>query len=241
VQVINRDDPFVGRMGELGRRVWTFSRHTPVSPSDFGIAEVDGQPALAQGSRVLMRVSELQVTGLHNTTNALAAFALCRALDMPESPLLAALREFPGLPHRVEPVNEVAGVTYYDDSKGTNVGATVAALDGFDRPVVLIAGGDGKGQDFTPLAGPVKARARAVVLIGRDAPAVEAALRSTGVPLQRADSLPEAVRACAALAQPGDAVVLSPACASLDMFRNYAHRAEVFIDAVRRLPGGGAS
>ena len=241
VQVINRDDPLVDRMGQSGRRVWTFSRHAPVSPSDFGIAEVDGQPALAQGSRVLMRAGELQVTGLHNATNALAAFALCRALDMPEGPLLAALREFRGLPHRVEPIAEVADVTWYDDSKGTNVGATVAALDGFDRPVVLIAGGDGKGQDFAPLAGPVKARARAVVLIGRDAPAIETALRSTGVPLQRADSLPEAVRACATLAQPGDAVLLSPACASLDMFRNYAHRAEVFVDAVRRLPGARTS
>ncbi|MBU3693492.1 MAG: UDP-N-acetylmuramoyl-L-alanine--D-glutamate ligase [Rhodocyclaceae bacterium] len=240
VQVINRDDPRVDRMALSGRRVWTFTRNAPVSPSDFGLAEVDGELVLAQGSRVLLRAAELRVTGLHNATNALAAFALCRALDMPEGPLLSALREFRGLAHRVERVAEVAGVTYYDDSKGTNVGATVAALEGFDRPVVLIAGGDGKGQDFAPLAGPVRTRARAVVLIGRDAPALEAALRGTGVPLQRADSLPDAVRHCAAAARPGDAVLLSPACASLDMFRNYAHRAEVFIDAVRRLPGARA-
>jgi len=237
VQVINRDDALVDRMGLSGRRVWTFTRKPPVSPSDFGLLEVDGGAALAQGSRVLMRTSELHVTGLHNATNALAAFALCRALDMPEGPLLSALRDFRGLAHRVERVAEVAGVTYYDDSKGTNVGATVAALDGFDRPVVLIAGGDGKGQDFSPLGGPVRERARAVVLIGRDAPVIEAALRGTGIPLQRADSLPDAVRQCAAAAKPGDAVLLSPACASLDMFRNYAHRAEVFIEAVRRLPG----
>lgn len=237
VQVINRDDPMVDRMGESGRRVWTFSRHAPVAPSDFGLLEVDGGIALAQGSRVLMRTSELKVAGLHNATNALAAIALCRALDLPEGPLLTALRGFRGLAHRVECIAEVAGVSYYDDSKGTNVGATVAALEGLDRPVVLIAGGDGKGQDFAPLAEPVRAHARAVVLIGRDAPAIEVALRTTGVPLQRADSLPEAVRACAELARPGDAVLLSPACASLDMFRNYAHRAEVFIDAVRRLPG----
>lgn len=237
VQVINRDDPIVDRMGESGRRVWTFSQRAPVAPSDFGLVEVDGGVALAQGSRVLVRASELKVAGLHNATNALAAFALCRALDLPEGPLLSALREFRGLAHRVERVAEVAGITYYDDSKGTNVGATVAALNGFDRPVVLIAGGDGKGQDFAPLAGPVRARARAVVLIGRDAPAIEVALRGAGVLMRRCDSLPEAVRACAALAQPGDAVLLSPACASLDMFRNYAHRAEVFVDAVRRLPG----
>jgi UDP-N-acetylmuramoylalanine--D-glutamate ligase len=237
VQVINRDDSMVDRMGESGRRVWTFSRHAPVSPSDFGLAEVDGELALAQGSRVLMRAAELRVTGVHNATNALAAIALCRALDLPEGPLLSALREFRGLAHRVERVAEVGGVVYYDDSKGTNVGATVAALNGFDCPVVLIAGGDGKGQDFTPLAAPVREHARAVVLIGRDAPALELALRGSAVPLERADSLPEAVRACAALAQPGDAVLLSPACASLDMFRNYAHRAEVFVDAVRRLPG----
>ena len=240
VQVINRDDPMVDRMGESGRRVWTFSRHAPVAPSDFGLIEVDGEVALAQGSRVLMRASELKVAGMHNATNAVAAIALCRAIDLPEGPLLSALREFRGLAHRVERVAEVGGVVYYDDSKGTNVGATVAALDGFDRPVVLIAGGDGKGQDFSPLAGPVRERARAVVLIGRDAPAIEGVLRGTGIRLQRADSLPEAVRACASLAQPGDAVLLSPACASLDMFRNYAHRAEVFVDAVRRLPGARA-
>lgn len=237
VQVINRDDPLVDRMALPGRRVWTFTRKPPISPSDFGLTEVDGDLVLAQGSRVLMRAAELRVAGLHNATNALAAFALCRALDMPEGPLLSALREFRGLAHRVERVAEVAGVTYYDDSKGTNVGATVAALEGFDRPVVLIAGGDGKGQDFAPLTGPVRERARAVVLIGRDAPGIEAALRGTGVPVQRADSLPEAVRLSASAARPGDAVLLSPACASLDMFRNYAHRAEVFVDAVRRLPG----
>lgn len=237
VQVVNRDDPLVDRMAMPGRRVWTFTRKSPVSPSDFGLAEVDGEKVLAQGSRVLMRAAELRVAGLHNATNALAAFALCRALDMPEGPLLSALREFRGLAHRVERVAEVAGVTFYDDSKGTNVGATVAALDGFDRPVVLIAGGDGKGQDFTPLVGPVREHARAVVLIGHDAPAIEAALRGSGVPLRRADSLPDAVRQGAEVARPGDAVLLSPACASFDMFRNYDHRAEVFVDAVRRLPG----
>jgi len=237
VQVVNRDDPLVDRMAMPGRRVWTFTRKAPVSPSDFGLAEVDGETVLAQGSRVLMRAAELRVTGLHNATNALAAFALCRALDMPEGPLLSALREFRGLAHRVERVAEVAGVTFYDDSKGTNVGATVAALEGFDRPVILIAGGDGKGQDFAPLVGPVRAHAKTVVLIGHDAPAIEAALRGCGVPLRRADSLPDAVRQSAEAASPGDAVLLSPACASLDMFRNYAHRAEVFIDAVRRLPG----
>jgi UDP-N-acetylmuramoylalanine--D-glutamate ligase len=237
VQVINRDDPIVDRMAGSGRRVWTFSQTTPVSPSDFGLITLDDGVALAQGNRVLMRARELPLAGLHNAANALAAFALCRAVDLPEPPLLAALREFRGLPHRVEFVAEVSAVRYYDDSKGTNVGATVAALAGFDRPVVLIAGGDGKGQDFAPLAGPVRERARAVLLIGRDAPAIEAALRDTGVPLQRCASLQDAVAAAASLAQGDDAVLLSPACASLDMFRNYAHRAEVFVDAVQKLPG----
>ena len=237
VQVINRDDPIVDRMAGSGRRVWTFSQTTPVSPSDFGLITLDDGVALAQGNRVLMRARELPLAGLHNAANALAAFALCRAVDLPEPPLLAALREFRGLPHRVEFVAEVSAVRYYDDSKGTNVGATVAALAGFDRPVVLIAGGDGKGQDFAPLAGPVHERARAVLLIGRDAPAIEAALRDTGVPLQRCASLQDAVAAAASLAQGDDAVLLSPACASLDMFRNYAHRAEVFVDAVQKLPG----
>jgi UDP-N-acetylmuramoylalanine--D-glutamate ligase len=169
--------------------------------------------------------------------NALAALALCRAIGLPLAPLLHALREYRGEPHRVELVSTVAGVEYYDDSKGTNVGATVAALNGLGREgqaqLLLIAGGDGKGQDFTPLAQPVARHARAVLLIGRDAPAIRAALAQSGIELIDCATLEDAVARAADLAQPGDAVLLSPACASLDMFRNYAHRSEVFIEAVR--------
>jgi len=164
------------------------------------------------------------IAGLHNAANALAALALCRGLDLPLAPLLRALRAFKGLPHRVEPVGEAQGVRWYDDSKGTNVGSTVAALAGLAHggaKVVLIAGGEGKGQDFSPLKGAVARSARALVLIGRDAPLIEAAVAGAGVPMLRAASMEEAVALAGDAARPGDAVLLSPACASFDMFRNY--------------------
>jgi UDP-N-acetylmuramoylalanine--D-glutamate ligase len=167
--------------------------------------------------------------------NALAALALCRAAGLPFEPLLQALREFRSLPHRMEKVAAFSGITFYDDSKGTNVGATVAALNGMGQQVVLIAGGDGKGQDFSPLAEPVAKQARAVVLIGRDAEKIAAAIAHCGVPLHRAATMEEAVRKSFQLARKGDAVLMSPACASLDMFRNYAHRAQVFVEAVRQI------
>jgi UDP-N-acetylmuramoylalanine--D-glutamate ligase len=175
------------------------------------------------------------IQGLHNAANGLAAHALLTAVGAPSAPLVEALREFRGLPHRVEHVAQARGVDFYDDSKGTNVGATVAALEGFRVPVVLIAGGDGKGQDFAPLAPAVRERARAVVLIGRDAPAIEAALAVSGTTLVRAPTMAAAVEAALALAQPGDAVLLSPACASFDMFRNYGHRGDEFAAAARAL------
>jgi len=165
--------------------------------------------------------------------------ALCRGIALPLEPLLQALCRFQGLPHRMEKIANIGGVTFYDDSKGTNVGATVAALTGMQPRVVLIAGGDGKGQDFLPLAGPVAAHARAVVLIGRDAGKIAAAIGRCGVPLHHASTMEEAVQKSFALAQEGDAVLMSPACASLDMFRNYAHRAEVFVAAVRQIQAGG--
>ncbi len=180
----------------------------------------------------LMPADALRIRGLHNAANALAAFALARAIDLPAAPLLHALREYRGEAHRVEVIATIDDVDYVDDSKGTNVGATVAALDGLAQKTVLIAGGDGKGQDFAPLVAPVARWCRAVMLIGRDAPAIRATLAETGVPLVDHPTLEDAVRAAAALAEPGDAVLLSPACASLDMFRNYAHRAEVFRAAV---------
>lgn len=183
-----------------------------------------------------MKASELQLNGQHNIANALAALALCRAIGLPLEPLVQALREFKGLPHRVEKVAEIGGVSWYDDSKGTNVGATAAALSGMGQPTVLILGGDGKGQDFSPLNQPVAQYARAVVLIGRDAPLIEQALQGCNKPLYHAADMAEAVHLSASLAQAGDAVLMSPACASFDMFRNYVHRAQVFIAAVQALP-----
>ncbi|RYY69473.1 MAG: UDP-N-acetylmuramoyl-L-alanine--D-glutamate ligase, partial [Comamonadaceae bacterium] len=170
--------------------------------------------------------------------NALAALALAAAADCALGPMLYGLREYRGEPHRVESVAIVADVEYFDDSKGTNVGATVAALGGLgaERRVVVILGGEGKDQDFSPLAAPVQQFARAVVLIGRDAPIIEAALAATGVPLLHADSMDAAVQRAAQRASPGDAVLLSPACASFDMFKDYAHRAALFCEAVQALP-----
>jgi UDP-N-acetylmuramoylalanine--D-glutamate ligase len=238
IQVLNRDDPLVRAMGLRGRKQVTFGRGMPSEDSDYGLLPEGEDVWLMQGKKRLIRAGELAVTGLHNAVNALAALALCRAMALPLEPLLQALREFRGLPHRMEKVAVMESVTFYDDSKGTNVGATVAALDGLSRTVVLIAGGDGKGQDFSPLAEPVARHARAVVLIGRDARNMAAALERSRVPLYFAPSMEEAVRQGFVLSKEGDAVLLSPACASLDMFRNYVHRSEVFVAAVQALSKG---
>jgi len=235
-QVLNRDDALSLGMRRAGRTVKTFGLGTPTQ-GDWGIRADAGKPWLAQGDRRIMPVAELGVPGMHNAANALAALALCSALDLPEAPMLAALRTFQGLPHRMQPVAERDGITFYNDSKGTNVGSTVAALAGLGRPAVLIAGGDGKGQNFGPLAGPVRAHARAVVLIGRDREEIARALADTGVVLLRASTLDEAVQLAFGVAQGGDAVLLSPACASYDMFRNYLHRGEEFTRAARALAG----
>ncbi len=234
VQVLNRDDRLTLDMARTGRTIHTFGLAAPRDDSEWGIAS-DGARALARGTRRLMAASELPLAGLHNAANALAAHALASAIGLPEEPLARALREFRGLPHRTQKVAEIAGVTFFDDSKGTNVGATVAAMSGMDRPAVLIAGGDGKGQDFSPLAPAVKQKARAVVLIGRDAVLIEKALAGSGVTPAHAADMNEAVAAAFAAARPGDAVLLSPACASFDMFRDYVQRAEAFVAAVRRL------
>ena len=170
--------------------------------------------------------------------NALAALALCRALELPLAPLVGALRSYRGLPHRVEKVAEVNGITYYDDSKGTNVGATGAALQGLGKPAVVILGGEGKGQDFTPLRAAVADHARAVVLIGRDAALIEQALSGCGKPVLHARDMEDAVYLATRQAQRGDAVLLSPACASFDMYRNYLQRAERFVAAVRKQQAG---
>lgn len=234
-QVLNREDRYSLAMTQPGNQVETFGLDQPPHSNDWGLLPAAGGAWLAQGENRLMAVAELPLAGLHNAANALAALALCRALDLPFAPLLDALRLFKGLPHRVEKVTEFAGVSFFDDSKGTNVGATVAALSGMSQKVVLIAGGDGKGQNFSPLKPAVAAHARAVVLIGRDGARIGEALEGCGVPLHVADTMEAAVSAAFEQAQHGDVVLLSPACASFDMFRNYQHRAQVFIAAVIRL------
>jgi UDP-N-acetylmuramoylalanine--D-glutamate ligase len=239
VQVLNRQDRWTRGMALSGRRVLTFGLDAPASERDWGLIDRDGDPWLAQGGQKLMAVSSLRVTGLHNAANALAALALARAADLAYEPLLRALAGFEGLPHRVQRVADIDGVAFFDDSKGTNVGATVAALNGMRQKVVLIAGGDGKGQDFGPLKPAVAGRARAVVLIGRDRERIAEALAGSGVRLLRAADMDEAVRLGFEQAREGDAVLLSPACASFDMFRNYEHRAQAFVEAVRRLAGRG--
>jgi UDP-N-acetylmuramoylalanine--D-glutamate ligase len=238
VQVLNRDDVRSAAMALPGRKVVSFGTDAPSGSGDYGLAEDAAHTWLAHGGEKLLATDEMKLPGRHNAANALAALALCRAVDLPLPPLLAALREFRGLSHRVEPVGERNGVRFYDDSKGTNVGATVAALAGLaheHKRIVLIAGGEGKGQDFSPLREPLARAARAVVLIGRDAALIEAAVAGARCPVLRAQSMEEAVARAAAQAQSGDAVLLSPACASFDMFRNYAHRGDVFRAAVQRL------
>ncbi|KQQ91800.1 UDP-N-acetylmuramoyl-L-alanine--D-glutamate ligase [Massilia sp. Leaf139] len=263
-RVLNRDDAIVMGMAAPGIPQLSFGTGEPQEAGSFGIVNERGvlwlanavageasEKKLRKGEVAepvevivnrLMPADALKIRGLHNASNALAALALCRAAGLPLAPLLHGLREYAGEPHRVELVGSIEGIDYYDDSKGTNVGATVAALLGLgkaftgeDQQILLIAGGDGKGQDFTPLAEPVSRYVRAVLLIGKDAPAVKAALEPSGVPCFDLDDLPQAVRRAAGLARAGDSVLLSPACASLDMFTNYAHRAQVFVDTVREI------
>lgn len=243
------------------RHVVRFGLDAPRRPGDFGLVVENGMAWLVRAREAeeelkglkrrkddeddliiqrLMPADALRVRGRHNAANALAALALATSIDCPLAPMLHGLREYQGEPHRVEFVTSIKGVDFYDDSKGTNVGATVAAVMGLgaDRApakLVMILGGDGKGQDFSPLATPIALHARAVALIGRDAPQIEAALQDSGVLMHRHDSLEAATHWSLAQAQAGDSVLLSPACASLDMFRNYAHRAEVFIATVREM------
>ena len=243
----------------IERHVVRFGLGEPTRPGDFGIRHENGMAWLVRAMEAdetlkhrkgdaeeelhiqrLMPADALRVRGRHNAANALAALALATAIGCPLAPMLHGLREYAGEPHRVAFVATVGGVDAFDDSKGTNVGATVAALDGLGADkapakLVVILGGDGKGQDFAPLAAPIARHARAVATIGRDAPRIEQALAGIALPLQRHDTLEAAVRWCFERAHAGDAVLLSPACASLDMFRNYAHRAEVFVATVNAL------
>jgi len=263
VQVLNRQDKLTLDMARPGAKPVTFGTDLPETAGSYGVLRDGGMPwlivaepdqeadaeqkprrrkkdgvaeeAVPVRHKRLMPADALHIRGLHNATNAMAALALCRAIDLPLNALLHGLREYRGEPHRVEWVATIDEVEYFDDSKGTNVGATVAALNGLDKRVVLIAGGEGKGQDFSPLAAPVTQYARAVVLIGKDAGAIRDALAATGTQIVDAASLEEAVEKSAGLAESGDVVLLSPACASLDMFRNYVHRAQVFRGAVEEL------
>ena len=232
--VLNADDPRVTRMIQSGRRTVYFSLGRPADAQDYGLDEINGATWLVRGKQPLMSAHEVQLAGRHNLANVLAAMALAEAAGVAPAAACAAVREFKGLKHRTELVAERHGVRWYDDSKGTNVGATVAALNGMSSPVILIAGGDGKGQDFSGLKAAAMQHARAVVLIGRDAPRIEAAFGGA-VPVRRAKDMHDAVRIAHELAQAGDVVLLSPACASFDMFRNYEHRAEVFRQAVQEV------
>ena len=267
LMVLNRDDPAVMAMLPPPVRIKlqrpqlrphiSFGLDLPTQPGDYGLEVVNGMAWLVRAQddgnsasnkrnqtaaddvflQRLMPADALRIRGRHNAMNALAALALGHAAGAGFAPMLFGLREYRGERHRVEPIGIVSDVEYFDDSKGTNVGATVAALMGMgaERRIVLILGGEGKGQDFSPLAAPVLRYARAVVLIGRDAPLIEAALADTGVPLLHAPSMDEAVLLASQKAVAGDAVLMSPACASFDMFQNYGHRAEVFCQAVAAL------
>ena len=236
VQVLNRDDLFCRAMTRPGRPVAWFSLADPAA--DYHLVERDGRHWLAVHGDAVLDFADMQLTGLHNAANALAALALCEAAGLPRAALLAGLKTFKGLAHRVEHVLSLNGVDFYDDSKGTNVGATEAALKGMTRPVVLIAGGDGKGQDFGPLKPALARIGRAVCLVGRDAPLVRAALAGLDLPLIDCATVEEATAQAYTAARPGDVVLLSPACSSLDMFKSYAHRAEAFIAAARALAAG---
>jgi UDP-N-acetylmuramoylalanine--D-glutamate ligase len=233
--VINLDDPLVATMRRAGQSTLTFSLRAAIG-ADFDLVDRGGERGwwLARRGEPLLALREMRLPGLHNAANALAALALGEALALPLGAMLAELREFPGLAHRTQWVATVRGVSYVNDSKGTNVGATLAAVAGMPGPLVVIAGGDGKGQDFAPLAQAFRGKVRAVVLIGRDAPALAEALAGSST-IVRAPTLDAAVREAARLAQPGDTVLLSPACASLDMFRDYAHRGTEFVRAVEAL------
>jgi UDP-N-acetylmuramoylalanine--D-glutamate ligase len=231
-QILNRDDPRALAMRLRGRVVQTFGAGVPEGENDWGLVERRGAPWLARGGALLLPASELKLVGRHNALNALAALALASTLAKVDGKLLAALTAFQGLAHRMERVADIGGVLFVNDSKGTTVAATLAALDGIDRPAVLIAGGEGKGQDFAPLKAGVEAHCRAVVLLGRDAPAIAAALSGVTPAVEFAPALEVAVARAIARARSGDAVLLSPACASLDMFRDYADRGDRFKAAV---------
>jgi UDP-N-acetylmuramoylalanine--D-glutamate ligase len=232
-QIINADDPLLQSLPATPGRRESFSLRAD-STARYRLMQHNGADWLVAGDEPLLPANQMKLAGRHNAANALACIALADALQLPRSATLDELREFAGLPHRTQWIAERRGVRYIDDSKGTNVGATLAAVNGLPGPLIVIAGGDGKGQDFAPLAPAFRDKVRHVVLIGRDARLLGRALAGV-CPLSYAETLPEAVEAAAAVAAAGDTVLLSPACASLDMFRDYAHRGDVFAAAARSL------
>ena len=232
--VVNFDEPEVRRMPRAGARVISFSLQDPSADFALLTPPAAAEPWLARRGAALLALASLRISGRHNAANALATLALGDALRLPLAPMLDELREFSGLPHRTQWVADLKGVRYINDSKGTNVGATLAAVGGLAGPLVVIAGGDAKGQDFTPLAKAFRGKVRSAVLLGRDAGLIETALAGICHTV-RAATMEEAVRAAARFAKAGDTVLLSPACSSLDMFRDYAERGNRFAAAVKEL------
>jgi UDP-N-acetylmuramoylalanine--D-glutamate ligase len=237
VRVLNRDDDYSLSMGGCGAKMVTFGLHAPSRSMDYGIK--DG--AICRGQSCLLPLSDSPLTGLHNATNLMAALALCEAIGVSAESVVPGLESFHGLAHRVETVGEHQGILFVDDSKGTNVGATLAAIEGLGRKLAIVLGGDGKGQDFSPLKTALQKHGRAVALIGKDASLIESAIAGCDVPTATFADMDSAVSWLSQQAKAGDAVLLSPACASLDMYRNYAHRADVFRAAVKTFVSGGAA
>jgi UDP-N-acetylmuramoylalanine--D-glutamate ligase len=231
LQVFNRDDPLVVSLVNRACPHVGFTQRQP-GADDYGLVEYDGVTWLARGAMRIMPASAVGMSGQHNLTNALAALALGDAAGIPLDKMVETLAEFQGLPHRMQFVAEQDGVRWFNDSKGTNVGATLAAIEGFDVRLVLIAGGDGKGADFTPLADAMRRTGRGAVLLGKDASLLAVVLQDV-VPVRRADDMAQAVRLAAELSRPGDCVLLSPACASTDMYRNFEERGDVYARAVQ--------
>lgn len=231
--IVNMDDVAVRSMRQTSSRVLGFSLHADPS-AEYYVHTQGDDVILMRGRERMIAMSELKITGLHNAANALASLAMCEALGLSRPACLQALRDFPGLPHRSRWVAEINGVRFVDDSKGTNVGATLAAVAGMPGSLIVIAGGQGKGQDFKPLAQAFRGKVRHVVLLGQDAKQLDSALHGVTT-TQFAKDMDDAVRLAANAARPGETVLLSPACASLDMFRDYGHRGDVFAAAVRGL------
>jgi len=234
VMVINADDPIVSAMQDAARRTYTFSIK---KAADFYLAEQDGVEYLMHDENALMPLAALPLEGRHNAANALAALALGAAVGLDEQAMCTALRKFKGLEHRMQRVAEIRGVTWVNDSKATNIGACVAALEGYARKVILIAGGDAKGADMNELTPSIREKAKSVVLMGKDAPLIEQALKDSSVPVYAAENMVQAVQIAAGIAENGDSVLLSPACASLDQYKNYQDRGNKFTKAVLALAG----